>query len=157
VGVGVLVALVVILVVAADEGGDGSGSLPSGGDERVTAEGETASAAGATATVLRTEGGLEPAADVFAPEEAYVGAEVRVCGAPADVALPWTARTEADVLAPVPLPPDALAGDHPPFDQVAGPGDDGCAQGWVVWDLPAGDAVARWDGEPSVAWLLPAG
>lgn len=140
------------------EEGDG-GALPSGGDETVLDEETTATATsgGGTATVLSTAADLEVTADAFAPDGAYVGAEVRVCGDAADVALPWTARTAEDEIEPTPLPPGALDGDRPTLDQTAGVGADGCAEGWLVWDLPEGDAVARWDGAPTSGWLLPTG
>ncbi len=151
------VALLAAGACSGDEGG--GGGRPPGGDETVLDEGDTATAASgdANATVLSTAADLEVAADAFAAEDAYVGAEVRVCGDDAAVAQPWTARTADDVVEPAPLPPGALDGDHPLLDQTAGVGDDGCAEGWLVWDLPDGDAVARWDGAPTSGWLLPTG
>ena len=166
-GAAALAVLVLVVLMAAgacsggDDEGDGTGALPAGGDETVLDEGTTATATsgdgGATATVLSTAAGLEVTAEAFAPEEAYVGAEVRVCGDAADVALPWTARAADGEAEPTPLPPGALDGDHPLLDQTAGVGADGCAEGWLVWDLPEGDAVARWAGAPTSGWLLPPG
>lgn len=151
------VALLAAGACSGDEGG--GGGLPPGGDETVLDEGSTATATSGdgTATVLSTATGLDVTADAFAAEDAYVGAEVRVCGDAAAVALPWTARTADDEVEPTPLPPGALEGDHPLLDQTAGVGADGCAEGWLVWDLPDGDAVARWDGAPTSGWLLPPG
>lgn len=156
VAAGVVIAVVVVLVAAAGEG-DGDATLPAGGDERVLAEGVTVDSGDTTATVLRTEASLGVTSDAFEAEGTYVGAEVRVCGTAADVALAWTARTVTGVAEPVPLPPGALEGDHPPLDQTADPTDGGCAEGWVVWDLPDTDAVVRWEGDPSAGWLLPTG
>ena len=149
-----------LLAAGACSSGDGDGdgdALPAGGEETTLDEGETTSAGGATATVLSAERDLDVSADAYAPEGTYVGAEVRVCGDDADIAVPWTARTADGEVEPTPLPPDALDGEHPLLDQTAGADQDGCAEGWLVWDLPEGDAVARWDGAPSSGWLLPTG
>jgi hypothetical protein len=151
-----LLGLALLAAGACSAGDDDTGGLPAGGDETVLEEGATASAGDAT-TVLSTASDLEVTADAFAPEGAYVGAEVQVCGDDADVALPWTARTADDEVEPTPLPPGALAGEHPTLDQTAGVGADGCAEGWLVWDLSEGDAVVRWDGAPTSGWLLPGG
>ncbi len=152
-----LLGVALLAAGACSSGEDDSSGLPAGGEETVLEEGTTASAGDATATVLTTERDLEVTADAFAPDGAYVGAEVRVCGEDADIALPWTARTADGEVEPAPLPPEALDGDHPPLDQTVGVGADGCTEGWLVWDLPEGDAVARWDGDPASGWLLPAG
>lgn len=162
-GAAAAVLTVALLATGACSGGDGGGDgderggRPPGGDETVLDEGATASAGDATATVLSTATDLAVTVRAFAPDGTYVGAEVRVCGADDDVARPWTARTADAEVEPAPLPPDALAGDRVPLDQTAGVGADGCAEGWLVWDLPDGDAIARWDGDPSSGWLLPAG
>lgn len=139
-------------------GGDSDdGGPPPGGDETLLDEGAPVSAGDATATVLTTERDLEVTADAFAADGTYVGAEVRVCGGDGDIALPWTARTADGEVEPMPLPPGALDGDHPPLDQTAGADQDGCGEGWLVWDLPEGGALARWDGDPASGWLLPTG
>lgn len=154
-----LLGVALLAAGACSSGEDDSSELPAGGEEIVLDEGTTATATSGdgTATALSTASDLEVTADAFAPEGAYVGAEVQVCGDDADVALPWTARTAEDEIEPTPLPPGALDDDHPILDQTAGVGADGCAEGWLVWDLPEGDAVARWGGAPTSGWLLPGG